>query len=227
VTRSYSLGVAFRGWPATALEFYEGLEADNSKSYWNDNKAVYELDVKAPMVALLAELTDEFGDTRLFRPNRDVRFSANKEPYKTAIAATVGAGYVQLSAEGLMAGAGMYHLAPDQLERYRSAVASERTGPGLEGVIAAVGKAKIDVRGTDPLKTAPKGYPKDHPRIDLLRNKGLIASKMWPAAAWLGTAGAKTRVVDVWRGAAPLTSWLDGNVGPSTMDEGPGFHRRR
>ncbi len=219
--------MAFRGWPATALEFYEGLEADNSKPYWSDNKAVYESDVKAPMVELLAELAGEFGETRLFRPNRDVRFSANKEPYKTAIAATVGPGYVQLSAEGLMAGAGMYHLAPDQLARYRSAVASERTGRDLQDLIASVGKAKIDVHGTDPLKTTPKGYPKDHPRIDLLRNKGLIASKMWPAAPWLGTAAAKTRVAELLRGVAPLTAWLDNNVGPSTIEDGPGFHRRR
>jgi uncharacterized protein (TIGR02453 family) len=219
--------VAFRGWPATALEFYEGLEADNSKSYWNDNKDAYERDVKAPMVALLGELAEEFGDSRLFRPNRDVRFSASKEPYKTAIAATIGAGYVQLSSYGLMAGAGMYHFAPDQLERYRSAVASDRTGSGLESVLAVVAKSKVDVHGTDPLKTAPKGYPKDHPRIHLLRYKGLVASKMWPAAAWLGTAGAKTRVVEVLRAATPLNSWLNDNVGPSTMDGGPGLNRRR
>ena len=219
--------MAFRGWPATALEFYEGLEADNSKSYWNDNKDVYERDVKAPMVALLGELAEEFGDSRLFRPNRDVRFSASKEPYKTTIAATIGDGYVQLSSYGLMAGAGMYHFASDQLERYRSAVASDRTGPALESVIAAVAKSRVDVHGTEPLKTAPKGYPKDHPRIHLLRNKGLVASKMWPAAAWLGTAGARTRVVEVLRAATPLNSWLDDNVGPSTMDDGPGFNRRR
>jgi uncharacterized protein (DUF2461 family) len=73
----------------------------------------------------------------------------------------------------------------------------------------------IDVTGHETLKTAPKGYPKDHPRIDLLRNKGLVAWKEWPAAAWLGTAAAKKRVVDFLRATRPLQDWLADRVGPS------------
>jgi uncharacterized protein (TIGR02453 family) len=210
--------MAFRGWPAEAVEFYEGLEADNSKVYWTEHKAVYDTAVHAPMAALLTDLADEFGEGKIFRPYRDVRFSADKTPYKTAIAATVGSGYVHLSVDGLMAAAGMYQLAPDQLERYRLAVADQKTGPELERVVGAIRKAKVDVHGTDPLKTVPKGYPKDHPRADLLRNKGLIAVKEWPVAAWLGTAAAKSRVVDVLRTARPLCDWLDERVGPSTLE---------
>ena len=96
----------FKGWPPSASVFFEGLEADNSKAYWLDHKEVYERDVKAPMEALLAELRDEFGESRLFRPYRDTRFSADKSPYKTTIAARIGDGYVQFSADGLLAGAG-------------------------------------------------------------------------------------------------------------------------
>src|ERR1051325_11884594 len=77
--------MAFRGWPAEALEFYEGLEADNSKTYWTAHKTVYDEKVHAPMLALLAELEPEFGAGKIFRPYRDVRFSADKSPYKTAI----------------------------------------------------------------------------------------------------------------------------------------------
>ena len=124
--------MTFTGWPVEAVEFYEGLEVDNSKAYWNEHKAVYETAVQAPMAALLADLADEFGEGKIFRPYRDVRFSADKTPYKTSIAATVGAGYVQLSADGLMAGAGMYHLASDQLDRYRQAAARQGTGTDLE-----------------------------------------------------------------------------------------------
>ena len=109
--------VPFKGWPERALLFYEGLEADNTKAYWHDHKVVYERDVKAPMEALLAELKDEFGETHLFRPYRDTRFSHDKSPYKTAIAAGVGEGYVQLSADGLLCGAGTYTMSSDQLER--------------------------------------------------------------------------------------------------------------
>ena len=209
-----------RAGPSSALEFYEGLEADNSKTYWTEHKSTYEEDVRAPMVALLADLADEFGEGRLFRPYRDVRFSSDKSPYKTSIAAEVGpSGYVALSADGLMVGAGMYHLAPDQLERYRRAVVNGAAGPDLVGRIAELEKTKAVAHGTDPLKTAPKGYPKDHPRAELLRYKGLVAMRQWAPAAWLGTAAARNRVVDVLRASRPLCEWLDGHVGPSTMAE--------
>jgi uncharacterized protein (TIGR02453 family) len=213
--------MAFKGWPPSALDFFEGLEADNCKGYWTEHKKTYEQDVRAPMEALIAELADEFGEGRIFRPNRDIRFSADKTPYKTNIAAMAGDGYLHLSADELMVGSGMYHMMPDQLERYRRAVATDRTGSELEEIIRRLRKAKLDVHGTDPLKTAPKGYPKDHPRIDLLRNKGLVAMKQWPAAAWMGTAAAKTKIVSVLREAKPLRVWLEDNVGDSTMEMRP------
>ena len=209
----------FKGWPDAALAFYEGLEADNSKAYWLDHKEVYERDVKAPMDALLAELTAEFGETKLFRPYRDTRFSRDKSPYKTAIAATIGAGYVQFSAEGLFAGGGMYHMMPDQLTRFREAVASDTTGRKLEAVVATVTKSGLDVHAPEELKTAPKGYPKDHPRIELLRMKGLVAARSWEPAGWLSTAGAKKRIVDALRATKPLLTWLEKNVGPSAEGE--------
>src|SRR5690348_1765900 len=84
--------VAFRGWPASAIAFFDGLAADNSKAYWQAHRAVYDADVLDPMVALLADLADEFEEGRIFRPYRDTRFSADKSPYKTAIAATLEQG---------------------------------------------------------------------------------------------------------------------------------------
>ena len=207
--------MAFSGWPEEALDFYDGLAADNSKTYWTANRAVYDELVLGPMAELVDELGAEFGDTKVFRPYRDVRFSPDKTPYKTHIGAMVGSGYVQLSADGLAAGDGMYVMAPDQLDRYRRAVASDRTGPELEQVIAMVEKAGIGVSGRDTLKSAPRGYPADHPRIGLLRHKGLVAWQEWPAGAWLGTAEAKDRVVTFLRTTRPLSEWLADRVGPS------------
>jgi uncharacterized protein (TIGR02453 family) len=210
--------MAFSGWPAEALEFYEGLTADNSKTYWTAHKDRYERDVHAPMAALLAELEGEFGAGKIFRPYRDIRFSADKSPYKTAIAASLAdGGYIQLSAQGLAAGAGQYQMAPDQLERYRRAVAEDGTGTELRGVIAAVEEHGIDVSGHGSLKSAPRGYPKDHPRADLLRHKGLIAWQQWQPAAWLGTAAARDRVAGFFRATGPLCEWLDQHVGDSEM----------
>jgi len=205
--------MAFRGWPVEALEFYEALEADNSKAFWQRHKETYETIVRAPMEDLLAELAPEWGEGRIFRPYRDVRFSPDKTPYKTNIAATIGRRYVQLSANGLAAGAGMWEMAPDQLERYREGVDDERAGAELERIVATIRSTGVEAMGHGVLKTAPKGYPKDHPRIELLRFKGIVAWREWPAGAWLGTKKAKDRVVDVFRAAEPLTAWLSTHVG--------------
>jgi uncharacterized protein (TIGR02453 family) len=209
--------MAFKGWPVEALEFFEELEEDNSKSHWQRNKNVYDTIVRAPMEELLAELGSEWGETRIFRPYRDVRFTKDKSPYKTAIGAMLGDGYVQLSANGLAAGSGMWEMAPDQLERYREAVADERSGSKLASIVGKARRAGLDVTGHDALKTAPKGYPKDHPRIELLRYKGLITWKEWPVGAWLGTRRAKDRVVEFLLASKPLNGWLRTNVGPSEM----------
>jgi len=210
--------VAFRGWPAEAIEFFEGLEADNSKGYWQDHLGTYERAVKGPTEELLRELEPEFGAGRLFRPYRDVRFSKDKSPYKTNAAAMVGrSGYVSLSAQGLGVGSGMHLMAPDQLERFRAAVAAEESGEQLEAIVAAVVKTGAECIASDPLKTAPRGYAKDHPRIGLLQGKGLVVWRQWPPARWLGTAGAKERVIDVLRTARPLNDWLAEHVGESSM----------
>jgi uncharacterized protein (TIGR02453 family) len=211
--------MAFRGWRAESLEFFEGLEADNSKSYWQRNKAVYETLVRAPMEELLAELAPEWGEGRIFRPYRDIRFSSDKSPYKTNIAAMIGDGYVQLTAEGLGAGSGMWEMAADQLERYRQAVDEDRSGGKLTRLVAKARADGLEVTGHEILKTAPKGYPKDHPRIELLRCKGLITWREWPAGAWLGTRRAKDRVAEFLRLSKPLNDWLRTNVGPSALPE--------
>ena len=209
----------FRGWPPEALEFFEGLEADNSKSYWQRNRGVYDSRVRAPMEALLEELAPEWGEGRIFRPYRDIRFSSDKSPYKTNIAAVVGDGYLQLTADGLGAGCGMYEMARDQLDRYRKAVVDDRSGGDLAAMVAEAKAARLEITAHEILKTAPRGYPKDHPRIELLRHKGLIAWREWPAGAWLGTRRAKDRVVEFFRRSKPISDWLRTNVGPSTLPE--------
>jgi uncharacterized protein (TIGR02453 family) len=212
--------VRFRGWPAEALEFFEGLQADNSKTYWQAHKATYEEAVRGPMDALLVELAPEFGEGKLFRPYRDVRFSADKSPYKTHMGATLArGGYVQLSAEGLAAGSGYWDMATDQLARFRAAVADDATGGEVDAMLTALARKGIGVTSHGELKTAPRGYAKDHPRIDLLRRKGLATWQSWPVAAWLGTAKAKDRVVAFLRASRPVHEWLDAHVGSSTVAE--------
>ena len=211
--------VAFHGWPEEALDFYDGLEEDNSKAYWTANKAIYDEAVFGPMNELTEELGKQFGETKIFRPNRDIRFSADKSPYKTAIGAVIGPGYVQFSASGLAAGNGMYEMASDQLVRYREAVAEDMTGHELERIIAAITSQDISVQGRNVLKTAPRGYPADHPRIDLLRYKGVVAWREWPVEPWLSTAAAKDKVAAFILTTQPLHDWLHTRVGPSQLPE--------
>jgi uncharacterized protein (TIGR02453 family) len=211
--------MAFTGWPAEAIEFFEGLEADNSKSYWEANKHVYEECVRAPMEALVADLRGDLGAGRIYRPYRDVRFSKDKTPYKTQIAASFErGGYVRLSADGLGAGSGMYMMMPDQVERFRQSVDNDASGKELDGLVGALRKKGISVSSHDMLKTAPRGYPKDHPRIELLRYKDLVAWQDWPVGAWLGTAQAKTKLRTFFGHTAPLNEWLAARVGPTTME---------
>jgi uncharacterized protein (TIGR02453 family) len=213
--------MAFSGWPVEAIEFFEGLEADNSKIYWTANKTIYDECVYAPMALLLAELAAEFGEGRVYRPYRDVRFSKDKSPYKTTISASLArGGYLQLSATGFGAGNGMWMMAPDQLDRYRKAVSDDATGSELERVIARVERKGTTVSGHDALKTAPKGYPKDHPRIGLLRNKGLVCWQDWPVGPELGTVKVKRDVVAFLRSSQPLNDWLAAHVGETAMEIG-------
>ncbi len=200
--------MAFSGWPIEAVEFYEGLQADNSKVYWQSHKEVYEQYVRGPMEQLLAELSDEFGPGKLFRPYRDVRFSADKTPYKTTCAATLGRAYISFSAEELAAGGGLYMPDAPTLKRYRIAVDRDKPGTELAGIVADLHRAGYRTMAHEVLKTTPRGFPADHPRIELLRHKGIAMMKTWPVGAWLGTPEAKDRVVATLRAGAPLNDWL-------------------
>ena len=205
--------MTFKGWKAEALEFFDGLEADNSKVYWQAHKAFYDAEVLAPMKALVAELEPAWGTGKIFRPYRDVRFSADKTPYKTTIAAMVGRGYVQLDANGLAAGVGMWEIPPAQIEAYRQAVVGDRSGRKLAAIVAKTRAAGYGLMSRETLKSTPRGYPKNHARIELLRMKGVAAWGEWPAGAWLGTAKAKDRVTEFFKAAKPLSDWLETNVG--------------
>jgi uncharacterized protein (TIGR02453 family) len=206
--------VSFRGWPPAAVRFFEELEVDNSKSFWTAHKDVYERCVRAPMAELLTELAREFGEGKIFRPHRDVRFSKDKSPYKTNVAASLRrGGYIRLDADALGVGRGMYLMASDQVARYREAVVDDRSGGELERIVAGLRRKGVDVSSHDVLKTAPRGYAVDHPRIGLLRYKDLVAWREWPVDEWLGTTETKRRIVAFFRVTAPLTSWLATHVG--------------
>lgn len=204
--------MTFSGIPIEALDFYEGLEADNTRTYWNQHKDTYESAVRGPMTALAETLAPEFGGVHVYRPYRDLRFSRDKTPYKDHQGALVGDYYVQVSAAGLFVAAGYYRMSPDQVARYREAVDDEAAGPGLVAVVDGIRSGNYEVGG-DRLKTKPRGYDADHPRIELLRHRVLVAWTSFGAPDWLDTPAAATQVASAWRELSPLQRWLDEHVG--------------
>lgn len=205
---------SFTGFGDGAVEFYDGLIVDNTKAYWTDQREIYESHVRTPMQALLDALEAEFGPSKIFRPYRDVRFSNDKTPYKTHCGATVGPFYVQVGADGLMAAAGYYQMASDQVGRFRTAVDDERRGGDLTKRLAAIGADGITIAG-ETLKTRPRGVDPEHPRLELMRHKSLYGWRRWPPDDVLHEAGAVARVATTWRSLQPLTEWLTDHVGPS------------
>jgi uncharacterized protein (TIGR02453 family) len=214
--------MTFDGFPERALDFYEGLLADNSKAYWTDHKPVYDTAVRGPMQALLDELGPEFGEAKLFRPYRDVRFAKDKTPYKTAVAAAIGDDvqgglYVQLSADGLLVAGGAHGLATDQARRLRAAAAEDRPGEALVALLARLREQEFTVEG-DRLKRVPAEHGPDHPRADLLTLKTLWASRRFAPEPWLHTRKARDVVAQAWRQLSPLNAWLAQHVGPSRVE---------
>ncbi|GAA2073844.1 DUF2461 domain-containing protein [Aeromicrobium halocynthiae] len=202
----------FDGFPEAALDFYDDLELDNTKAFWEEHRHVYDASVAAPMRALVAGLEEEFGPAKVFRPYRDVRFAKDKTPYKTHQGAFVSAGpstgfYVQVGAPGVRTGAGFYRAEPPHLAAIRTAVDDDHQGQRLERIVSDLASAGWEIGG-DRVKTAPRGWDADHPRIDLLRHRSLALSRDHGFAPYVHTAELLERVRADWRQARPLVDWV-------------------
>lgn len=206
----------FTGWTGDFQGYFIGLQLDNSKSYFDKNRAKYQRDVRGPMEALLKHLEPEFGAGKIFRPNRDLRFSADKSPYKTNIAADIGmgghGGYVSVDAKGLMAASGRYMLDPAELARFRAAVEADKPGQELAGIVAELEGKEYEIGGSD-LKRVPGGLPQDHPRARLLKHKRLYFWRSFGLQPWLAKPEAADRIAQVFRDARPLNDWFGRHLG--------------
>ncbi|MFL6090625.1 MAG: DUF2461 domain-containing protein [Aeromicrobium sp.] len=203
----------FHGFPEEALDFYEDLENDNTKSFWEANKAVYNTAVKVPMLALTTALEDEFGPAKIFRPFRDVRFAKDKSPYKTHQGAYVATGpstgyYVQVGAAGVFVGVGFYEASSARLGVIREAMADEAHGSQLADLLAGLEADGWKVGG-DTLKTAPRGYDVDHPRIELLRHKSLTVGTDYGFEPVIHSPALVDRIREDWRRATPFLEWVE------------------
>ena len=214
----------FEGFGTQVRPWFEGLEANNSREYFSARRAFFEESIRGQMEALLTELSGKFGgEVKMFRQNRDIRFSADKSPYKTNTYGVVYGSdiaaqglYASISARGLVAGSGYHVMARDQLERYREQVDDDEHGPLLMKLVAKAQRAGLELWG-ESLATAPRGYPQEHERIELLRRKSLSLGATLKLARGISRRDGLAFVTKTWRAAAPVTGWLDEHVGASTL----------
>ena len=223
----------FQGFGPKVRSWFQGLENDNSREYFAAHRDVFEERIRDQMEALLTELTQTFGgEVKLFRQNRDLRFSPDKSPYKTNTYGVIYGSeiaahglYASISARGLVAGTGYHMMARDQLDRYRDAVADDARGPELGKLVVQAEKAGLELWG-ESLATAPRGYPKDHARIELLRRKSLALGNTLKFGRGISGADGLQFVTRTWRAAAPVTGWLDREVGATTLERSRPGRRR-
>jgi uncharacterized protein (TIGR02453 family) len=203
-------------WPPAALDFLRELEDNNDRDWFKANRARYDELLLAPTRDLVEQL-GHLGPPHFFRPYNNTRFRPGP-PLKEHIAASIGTGpavyYVQLSLDGLVLGAGLWHPETDQLERFRAAIDQQRRAATFERAVSEANAAGLAL--TEPeLKRAPKGYSPDHPRIEWLRLKRLALYHRHPLRRWIHTRAGDRRIKAQLEAARPFVTWLSDNVGPS------------
>jgi uncharacterized protein (TIGR02453 family) len=203
----------FTGFSHEAIGFFENLEKNNNREWFQAHKDLYERACREPMKALMSELGPQYGSSKISRINRDMRFARDRSPYKTHIAAGIGGSYISLSKEGLYVGTGMYKPEPAALGRFRAAIDDEASGSALAKLVTSLRRKGYQVDTHETLMSAPKGYSLDHPRIDLLRMKDIFAGKVFAPAPWLATRKAFDRITRVIDDLQPLNKWLHRHVG--------------
>ena len=212
--------MTFTGFHPDGFTFFADLHRDNSREFWEANKERYLSNVRAPLEALARDLEGAFGEWHAFRPYRDLRFTKDKRPYKERAAiqfggrgpGAIGGQYLQIGKEGLFIGVGSYYFHPEHLKLYRRAVADDRLGGELEGIVENVLASGYGLVGEN-LKRAPQGFTEEHPRASLLKRKGIALSAQYPVEDWMFGPGALERVARVFADGEPLSAWLRARLG--------------
>jgi uncharacterized protein (TIGR02453 family) len=213
-----------------ALKFLRGLEKNNDRTWFNERKAIYEAELKEPMLAIIRKVTDAMTDfapqhvrpaeKSLFRIYRDTRFSKNKLPYKTHVAAwwshsgldkTSGAGYYfHINAKEVIIAAGAYMPEKEQLAAIRHWLLANHAAFRKLLNKPALKKTFTEFEGA-ALTRPPKGFPADHPAIDLIKCKQWGLSATLPAETALEKDFAAT-LVKHFKLAAPIVDALNAPI---------------
>jgi uncharacterized protein (TIGR02453 family) len=220
----------FESFPKEGITFLRQLKKNNNREWFAGHKAAYEEYVRLPMQCLLSSLRGPMADIaseididprkNIFRIYRDTRFSKNKAPYKTHVAAILhpnghwesNAGfYVHIEPEGIYAGGGIYMPDGNQLKKIRKAIAER--GDEFQSIVGGK-KFKKNFHGLEgnKLQRAPLGYPVDHPMIEWLKYKQFYAGVEWKAER-AQRARFVRDLVKVYEELLPLIRFLNTSLG--------------
>jgi uncharacterized protein (TIGR02453 family) len=203
----------FAGFPQEATQFFRDLARNNNRDWFQAHKELYEQACREPLKMLVTEL-DPMGTPHISRINRDMRFVRDAAPYRTHLSTGVLKTYINLSAEGLYVGTGLYRPEPPVLQKFRSAIAANESGRELARIVSAIRKKGYVVGTHESVNSVPRGFAADHPRIDLLRMKDIFAGRMIEPGPTLASRKAIAAVKRVMGDVEPLASWISRNVDP-------------
>ena len=219
--------LTFPGFSAEALRFFRQLKRNNNREWFLAHKEIYEKEVKAPMVELVLALGVELQrfapemvtdpKRAIYRIYRDIRFSHDKTPYKTHIAAVFaprgipkhagGGFYFHISPQGLLIAGGAYMPRPKELLAMRNHIALH--GARLRKIIEDLQfKKHFGLLDGEKLSRVPKGFPADHPAADLLRYKQFLVSVTEPPELALRPE-LLPRLTQHFHAMAPLVQFLN------------------
>lgn len=186
--------------PALAT-FFRGLAAHNDTAWFEEHRGEWERHVRDPMESLLHEAERRYGPGRVLRQHRDLRFTPDKRPYREDTGLTAGGVYLSAGVGGLQVGGGLYEPARAQLAAARTVIDERpQAAAALQHAVDELTDAGFELAGP-PLKTAPRGYPADHPRIELLRMQHYAALVHLPLRSPLAD------IVSAWARVQPLVRW--------------------
>jgi uncharacterized protein (TIGR02453 family) len=217
---------------SASLRFLRALKRNNRREWFNAHRDDYEVHIRQPMTAIVVRLAEDFQGfgpefvaspkTSMYRIYRDVRFSENKAPYKTHVAANFptrglakheGAGlYFHVSPEEVWVGGGMYAPPPPQLHAVREHIAAN--SKRLRALVESPGfRRAVGTLEGERLQRVPRGFPKDHEAAAYLRFRQFLAGREFEPAAAIGPR-FYGRLVAVFKRVAPLVRFLNEPLTP-------------
>lgn len=218
----------FSGIPKRTLVFLSELSRNNEKAWFDAHRDDYEQSFIEPAKELVEALAKPLKklDPKLhaeprvngsiLRINRDIRFSKDKSPYKTHVAALLWEGedkhespavYLHVSPSEVIIGGGLYAFDEARLDRYRKLVVQEKAGEALAHAVKKLEKAGLSLEGEKSVRP-PRGVTPEHPRAELSKHKGLAAARTMKPGGYLYTGELADRAEEIAKAYLPLHAWL-------------------